>query len=104
MRGDRLRRLRTDLDITQEELAHKLGMGVRQVWRYENDENAPSSDILGRIAATLGVSSDYLLGLVDDPSPRTLPGDLSPRERAALSAWRRGDILGAVRVIINEET
>lgn len=103
MRGDRLRRIRTDLGFTQEELAQRLDMGVRQIWRYENNENTPSSDVLGRIARVLGTSSDYLLGLVDEPSPQTLPSELTTRERAALSAWRRGDKLEAVRVIITEE-
>lgn len=101
MRGDRLRKLRLELGYTQEELADKLDMGVRQVWRYENDENAPSSETLARISHLLGVSADYLLGLSDTPAPENQSGTLSTNERAALAAWRYGDKLEAIRIIVS---
>lgn len=103
MNGNRLRDIRRDLGLSQESLADALGIGNRQIWRYENGETQPSGDMVAQIARVLGTSSDYLLGLVDDPSPRTLPGELSQRERAALSAWRRGDKLAAIKVIANDE-
>lgn len=103
MRGSRLRNLRRDLGLSQESLANALGIGNRQIWRYENEETQPSGEMVANLARVLGTSSDYLLGLVDDPSPRTLPGELSPRERAALSAWRSGDRLTAIRMIAEDE-
>ncbi len=54
---------------SQEKLSEIVGIGSRQIWRYENGENVPDADVLAAIATTLGVSADYLLGLTDEPAP-----------------------------------
>lgn len=40
---------------------------------FENGERRPGIHIVTAIARALGVTSDYLLGLVDDPSPSAAP-------------------------------
>jgi len=63
----------------------------------------PLSDAIARIAQALNTSTDYLLGLIDDPTPYTVNIDLSPTEEAIIAAWRRGDRLEAIKVIANNE-
>lgn len=99
MLGARIRRARNDANFTQEELAEKIGVGVIQINRYENNKNQPTADILMRIATTLGVSADYLLGLNDDPSSNIEFDKLTPEERMVLSSLRDGDRLRAINII-----
>ncbi len=103
MRTDRMRELRTQRGFSQEQLARLVDVGHQQVWRYENGNAVPSAEIAARIAQALGTSSDYLLGLSDDPSPQKVRGDLSPDEEALIAAWRRGDTIGAMRIILARE-
>jgi len=103
MRGDRLRQVREQLGYTQEQLAEVLDIGNRQIWRYENNETDPGGDTVAQIAKTLKVSADFLLGLSDEPIPCLAEGELSVTERHAIRAWRRGDRLDALKIIINDE-
>ena|SRR5258708_34716570 len=100
MLGSRLRQLRQKSGYTQEQLAERLGIGDRQIWRYETNATDMSTDLLAKIADELKVSSDYLLGLVDNPSPWLDESGLSEVERGIVSALRRGDVLDAVRLIL----
>lgn len=99
MRGDRLKILREGRGLTQSDLADELEISEPQIWRYENGESKPRGDVVIKLATFFGVSSDYLLGLTDDPGMH-IQGDLSLTERAAISAWRRGQPLEAVKIII----
>jgi transcriptional regulator with XRE-family HTH domain len=101
MDGNRLREIRLQAGHTQESLAELLGVGIRQIWRYEKNETEPSGDMVARLARALNTSADYLLGLIDDPAPSHIE-DLSPKERAAVAAWRRGDVREAIKAIVNE--
>jgi transcriptional regulator with XRE-family HTH domain len=104
MRSERLRLLRKNQGYSQGELADAVNIGERQIWRYENEETEPDGVTVARIARVLETSTDYLLGLTDDPTPHTMQeSDLTKQERAALSAWRRGDIVGAIKVIVSGE-
>lgn len=104
MRGDRLRELRKNLGYSQESLAEILETHQRQIWRWENGETVPSGNDIARLSETLNVSSDYLLGLSDDPTPASISGvQLDAKERQVISAWRRGDRMAAMKVIANDE-
>lgn len=101
MRGDRFRSLRESKNYTHEELAELLQLGTSQIWRYENNKTDPAGDVLARIAKIFGVSTDYLLGLTDDPTPSV--DNLTTRERAVLAAMRHGDVVEAIKVMVNDE-
>jgi len=103
MRGERLKRIREESHLTQDELAEVLGVGVLQINRYENGKTEPNGDMVAAIAKALHISSDYLLGLTDDPTPLTLSGGLSTKERAVLSALRRGESVQAIKAIVADE-
>lgn len=102
MRGDRLKQLRENAELSQEELADELGISEPQIWRYEKGESSPRADILTRLATFFGVSADYILGISDNPVV-SLSGELSQKETAVIFAWRHGDRSKAIKVIANDE-
>lgn len=99
-RSDRLRSLRLERRYTHEQLSEMLGLGVRQIARYESGENDPTADVIGKMVEVFSVSADYLLGVTDERSLRYGIGELSPLEQAAVVAWRNGNKLEAIRVIV----
>lgn len=103
MHGDRMRKIREELNLTQEELAEKIGVAVLQINRYEKGKTQPSGEIVKEIALALHVSSDYLLGISSEPTPSEMTSSLSTKERAILAAVRQGDNVGAIKVILNDE-
>lgn len=60
--GSRLKQLRQDKKLRQEQVADLIGVNKKQVSAYENDSRQPSYDILVRFAQLYRVSTDYLLG------------------------------------------
>ncbi len=90
LRGDRLRELRLQRGYTQEALAERLDLGIRQIHRYEKHLSDPAGNIVAKIALELNTSSDYLLGLTDDPSPLIENSDFSSEEKQLLHAYRQG--------------
>ena len=64
----RIRDLREDKDLTQAEMAKLLGLYTTQYQRYERAETTIPADIIVDIARYHKVSTDYILGLSDDPN------------------------------------
>ena len=63
MLHERVRALRQARNMSQVELAKRLGVTKQSVSNWENDNIQPSIEMLMRIAEVLDVSTDYLLGL-----------------------------------------
>ena len=61
--GERLKKLRLEEGLTQQQLADKLRVTKSVVSYYELQERYPSPEILIKIASIFHVSSDFLLGL-----------------------------------------
>lgn len=55
--GDRMRRIRTALGLTQGELGEKIGLSADRVQKYENGFRKPKADMLRKIADALGVET-----------------------------------------------
>lgn len=102
MRGDRLARIRELRRISQADLAEMVGLGLQQIYRYENGKTEPDGDVVAKIAQALGTSADYLLGLTDSSVPY-IQAELKDNERRALNAWRRGDKYDAIKEIVDDE-
>ncbi len=64
----RIRELREDHDKTQNDVAKYLGMKQPQYYRYENGLRDIPSDILIALAKMYNTSTDYILGLTDNPN------------------------------------
>lgn len=60
---DRLKKLRELSNLTQNELASKLGVTKQSVSNWENGNILPSIEMLVKIAKLFSVSTDYLLGM-----------------------------------------
>ena len=61
--GNTLKTLRLRENMTQAQLAQKLGLTKSVISAYETGIRLPSYDILIHIAKIYNVSTDYLLGL-----------------------------------------
>ena len=62
--------LRVDNDKTQIEIAEYLNLNRNVYWRYEKGEREIPVWALIKLADYYRVSTDYLLGLTDDPARR----------------------------------
>lgn len=66
----RLEDLRVDNDKTQIEIAEYLYLNRNVYWRYEKGEREIPVWAVIKLADYYRVSTDYLLGLTDDPARR----------------------------------
>lgn len=64
--GARIKALRIEKKLSQEQLAEKLDVMQNMISKYENDVNLPSLEILVMLADIFETSTDYLLGRVDE--------------------------------------
>lgn len=64
--GNKLKELRTQNNMTQQQLAAQIGVSKSVVSYYELQERIPSPEILLKLASTFHVSTDYLLGISND--------------------------------------
>ncbi len=65
----RLRALREKTGMDRQAFADSIGQYKATYSAWENG-NLPGSDAFPRLAKALGVSTDYLYGLTDDPAPK----------------------------------
>ena len=63
---ERLRELRKEKRITQQQMADMLTISLNGYQKYEQAERSPSLDCLVRIADIFDVSTDHLLCRTDD--------------------------------------
>ena len=77
MLASRLKELRNQKNITQEELANHLSIPRGTYAHYELGKREPDYNMLLRIANFFDVSTDYLLGLTDSPNPYKSPKIIS---------------------------
>lgn len=63
----RLRDLREDHDLTQQQVADYLGMKQPQYFRYEQGYRDLPTDILIRLADLYNTSTDYILERTNKP-------------------------------------
>lgn len=64
----RIREMRKERGYTQQKIAKEIGMEQTQYSRYERGENEIKVNVLIDICKALNVSSDYILGLTNDPT------------------------------------
>ncbi len=76
--GERLKALRKERNVTQQELADYIGVGRSAIAGYETKGKSPDFDKLRLIAQFFNVTSDYLLdikinvGTTEDVSETTI--------------------------------
>lgn len=65
----RLKDLREDSDMSQQQVAEYLGMKQPQYSRYERGLRDVPTDVLIRLAQLYKTSTDYILGLTNNSKP-----------------------------------
>ncbi len=61
--GEKIRELREEKELSQQDLGAKVGMTQRRVSYIENGKYEPSLDDIRELCWFFDVSADYLLGL-----------------------------------------
>jgi transcriptional regulator with XRE-family HTH domain len=89
-------KLLEEKNITQRELAAKVGVQEATISRYINGYRAPHSIIVSKMAEVLETTTDYLLGRSDSPRP-------SPDPREIVAAHWEGDQFADLPVEAVEE-
>jgi len=67
MLAKRLKQARLAKKLTQEQLANMVNTKKSTISNYENEYSSPSNEMLYDLANALEITTDYLLGRVDDP-------------------------------------
>ena len=66
----RLRDLREDMDLTQDQLVKILKMHKTTYTNYEQGKREPPFELIIKLAKFYNVSIDYIAGLTDNPHKR----------------------------------
>ena len=91
--GFRMRRLREDRGLSRAALAKKLGVSKETIYRYENNLQDPSLELVKQLALILHTSLDDLVGLDDAYTVRLPP--MTEEQRNILNEF--------LRVFVNPE-
>ena len=89
--GAKLKKLRIEHNMTQLQVAQRVGVSKAVISSYETTSRFPSYDVLIKLATLYGVTADYLLGM----DTRTLldVSDLSPVQlnavKTVISSYRK---------------
>jgi transcriptional regulator with XRE-family HTH domain len=100
--AERIYALRIQRGWTQSELAQMTDLERKSIIRYENGQNIPGGKALAALARVFEVTTDYLLGISDNP--HAIPSstsDLSTLELEAIEALRRAQTEDQRRRLIN---
>ena len=98
--GDRLKQVRLQKGLTQENLAKKLGIGKTTITGYEKGNRQPDVQRIKDLAKILGVTGDYLLDIDVADAPT-----YTPAEQAHIKKYRTLDEHGKTMVdfVLDEE-
>ena len=106
--AERLKERREKRRLRNGQVALYLGITTSYVSQMENGKKQPSLEVLTRLAKYYDTTTDYLLGLSDDPSPRR-DAPLPEVNLAVLgildelSEGRRAELLAHARVLYEAE-
>lgn len=78
--GENIRKIRKEKNLTQSELAQKIGISYQQIGQYETGKRKPKKETLTKIAKALSVS-------VADLDPDTYFFDLTDKQRSVIELF-----------------
>ena len=88
--GERIRARRTELGLTQEQLAEALNVSYQQVQKYETGANRISAGRIFELARKLRVDVGYFFeGLPIDAPAEPVPLEHGGRQRSAIELVRK---------------
>lgn len=97
---ERLRALYESSGKTYEDISSETELPIKNIWRYLGGQGDPNTGAVAALARCFVVSTDYLLGLTDDPRPLAVASKLEPVESELLAAWRRNDVYSLLKIIL----
>ena len=100
--GERIRQIREARGWSQIKLGEMSGLAGPTINRIENGHRVGRGDTLKRIAEALDVTMDDLISDISTEVATATINDLSPKERRLIDAWRRGDQVKAMRILLLE--
>ena len=80
MFGLRLRALRNEKKLTQDELGKLLNVSSKTIGTWERDSRQPNIEAINKLASIFDVTTDYLLGNSNEKQPQKYY-DLSDKEK-----------------------
>lgn len=93
--GSRIRKYREENNLSQKQLAEKIGVSNSRESNWEQGLNRPDADILAAICVALDVSPSLLLGI------QVTGDELTEQERRVLKAYReKEDVRQAVHILL----
>lgn len=98
--GDRIRIARSNLGLTQNDVACALQVSPQAVSKWERGENAPDVSLLPELAVLLSVTTDRLLG-THAPSERTIEATVCFSDIAGFTRHAEGLSPDDVASLIN---
>ena len=70
--SERLKQIRQERKLTQQDIAKNCEISLRSYKYYEHGDRNPDSETLIKLCEYFQCSSDYLLGLSDNPQSHKL--------------------------------
>ena len=95
--AENIRFYRKKANMTQKQLAEKLGVKNTAVSNWENGQNSIDTELLFRVCDVFGVTINQIYGIEENESTETnysdasflaFDSELSPHEKALVSAYR----------------
>lgn len=105
MLGTRLKELRKERGLTQQQVANVLSISARGYTYYELGTNEPSLSALKKLSDFFNCSIDYLVGREDDFGNITIQNEntapaLTEQERQLLDDFRHVDMRNRDRISV----
>lgn len=95
---NRIKFLRENLKLSQEELAEKLNLSKGIISLYEQEKRKPSLEILIKLSEIFNVSIDYIIGRTDLKN-ESIPIAASTKDNIDLSDVSNEDKEAIMRII-----
>ena len=83
---NRIKELRTEKEMKQQDLANRLKIARTVVSKYELEQVDLSTDMIRRLCEIFGCTADYLLGMSDQRTAQ-----ISDADAALLAAYHAAD-------------
>lgn len=96
--GEKIKTARKNKNITQKQLADKIGVVHNSISDWENNKNKPDLDTISLLCGVLGITPNYLLSVTSE--------EISPSEKKFMEKYRDLDPFGkeTVDITLDRET
>lgn len=91
--SEALKRFRQEQKLSQRQLSERISVPYQSYQTYEYGSSIPSAKVIVKIAQAFNVTTDYLLGLSDEPRPK-------PADAQLVSAIKR--CRDSIQQVLNE--